>query len=391
MDVTLITAPDEFVALRPALDDLAGRCVQPCAFLTFAWLDAAWQWRRDSASLYLLCCRDEGRLVGLLPLVRMHAAETLGARPLEFLAVPDTQVCDAIVESARRDAVSGALAEALARRRGEWDVVRLRYLPRDSVMATVVARALLERGIRSESREATANYFVALTTSWDVYYGGRSRRLKKSVNLVANRLAKTGAITIECNAAKPGEFLDVDGLVAGIADVSARSWKAVTGNSLDRPGPNAFIRRLTEHGAACGWLSVWTLRVDGRALATEYQLVADGNVYALRSDFDADCEQTSPGSHLSRHLLEHLFGRGLERYLMGPGSNAYKLRWATASEPVYEMTVYGRSARGRLLLFWELAVKPPLRRLRERLRIARAPASESGAQEENQGSRERAE
>ena len=236
---------------------------------------------------------------------------------------------------------------------------------------------------RSATHEVTGNLFVPLDSTWESYYATRGRRLKKAVNLVANRLARTGKIAIDWRAAGAGDSIDVDGIVAQITEVSARSWKRATGNSLDNPGPQAFIRRLSRHGLARGWLSVWTLRVDERLLAMEYQVAADGNVYALRSDFDASCEQTSPGSHLSRHLLQQLFGRGFERYLMGPGGNDYKYKWATDSEPVYEMDGYGRSVRGRARALWELALKPPAKRLRDRLRMLRTAGRETGETDES--------
>ena len=100
----------------------------------------------------------------------------------------------------------------------------------------------------------------------------------------------------------------------------------------------------------------------------EYQLIGDGNVYALRSDFDANYDSLSPGSHLGRCMLETLFGQGLRHYLMGPGENQYKYRWADEADPVLAMTVYARSLRGRALAIWELALKPVARRVRDRFR-----------------------
>jgi len=153
-----------------------------------------------------------------------------------------------------------------------------------------------------------------------------------------------------------------------LISVSARSWKRRTGNSLDQDGPQAFIRRLSHHAHARGWLSIWRLSLDGVPIAMEYQLIGDGNVYALRSDFDADHDSLSPGSHLSRHLLETLFAQGLRRYSMGPGDNAYKRRWADDAEQVLALTAYAGSLRGRALAAWELALKPAARRVREGLR-----------------------
>ncbi len=110
--------------------------------------------------------------------------------------------------------------------------------------------------------------------------------------------------------------------------------------------------------------------LDKLPIAMEFQLIDDGHVFALRSDFDAAYEPLSPGSYLSRHMLVHLFGRGLRRYLMGPGENVYKYRWADGAEPVSTMTIYGRSIRGRLIATRELVVKPAVRRIRDDLRAS---------------------
>jgi len=104
----------------------------------------------------------------------------------------------------------------------------------------------------------------------------------------------------------------------------------------------------------------------------EYQLVADGNVYGLRSDFDAEFDAISPGTHLSGQLVKQLFDRGLRRYYMGPGNNAYKYRWTDDVEPVEALTVYGRSVTGRCLAAWETTLRPVAVKLRDRLR---GPAS----------------
>lgn len=380
MIVRAVTTADAFAQMRADWDALTQRAGLRCVFLTHDWFDAAWQWRRESSTLYIIGCWSDGRLVGVLPLVRPHARLRGGGRVLEFLTVPDTQVCDLIVLPTRRVEVVAAIVADLVGRQSEWDVLRLHYLPPASVAATSLAAALAAHGIRSRTTEVATNLAVTLDSTWEAYYATRSRRLKKAVNLVANRLEKSGRVTIDWREPHAMAAADVDAIVTEITDVSARSWKTATGNSLDNPGPQAFIRRLTQHGVARGWLSVWSLRVDDRLLAMEYQVIADDNVYALRSDFDAACEQISPGSHLSRHLLEQLFGRGLGHYFMGPGSNAYKLRWTEGGQSVHEMQAFGASLAGRASAVWELAMKPVLRRVRDRVRAIRndpgaAPAS----------------
>ena len=81
--------------------------------------------------------------------------------------------------------------------------------------------------------------------------------------------------------------------------------------------------------------------VSGRPGAPVIALyaLANGCVFALRSDFDASIdEQASPGSYLSRQLIERLFGQNLQRYYMGPGQNPYKYRWNQGVLPNFGMT-----------------------------------------------------
>ncbi len=369
MAVRIVTTAEALAALRPAWNRLHDRCAQRSPFLSHGWMEAAWQWRGSVASLFVLCCERDGQLVGALPMVRERVA-TGGtpSRSLTFLDVPDTQRSDML-------AMAGSPA---IRRHVDWDVIRLRYLPAESIAATILAAALTDRGIVSDIRAVTANPRIALDRPWDAYYASRSRRLKKATNLAANRLAKAGRVEIQWLAPGTGDRAEVDRVLDDVIRISARSWKSQTGNSLDQAGPQAFIRSLSHHAHDQGCLSVWRLSLDGLPIAMEYQLIDDGIVYALRSDFVTDYDSLSPGSHLSRCMLETLFNQGLRHYLMGPGDNVYKYRWADATEPVLAMTAYAPSLRGRALAAWELSLKPAARRLRDRLRPRRSASTSEG-------------
>jgi CelD/BcsL family acetyltransferase involved in cellulose biosynthesis len=294
-------------------------------------------------------------------------------RALEFLTVPDNQLCDILVAEGEQVAVADILASELAAKRGDWDVLRLAYLPDQAIARREFLPALERCGIRVELVDTGSNAFVSLEGQWNDYYGERSRSLKKACNLAANRLAKAGSLRVDwlapsAAAAGAQPFLD-----AAIA-VSANSWKRSTGNSLDRPGPQAFFRHLSERALAKGWLSLWLLTLDNKPIATEYQLIFGGRVHALRADFVEEFEELSPGTYLNRHLLEQLFRHGLDRYLMGPGNNPYKKRWAEQAEPLFQLNAYSSTMRGRLAALWDQELKPALRRLKvmtENLRKAK--------------------
>jgi CelD/BcsL family acetyltransferase involved in cellulose biosynthesis len=377
VEVSLVSQPEEFAALHSAWNTLQRRLRRPSPFLTHEWFDAAWQWRNQGTQLHVLCCRRGQDVVGVLPLLRQTPSVEHGSsRTLKFLAVPDTQVCDVLAADADRLPVASALADELVRRQREWDAIALNYLPDGAIALTELRQALSRHGLRCDIRQATQNPWIALNSDWETYYSSRSRRLKKAVNLATNRLSKTGDVGLHWLQPGEGDAAEVDSQIDRITAISARSWKTSTGNSLDNAGPQAFVRRLSQHAHRMRCLSVWTLTLNKTPIAMELQLIDDGCVFALRSDFDAAYEAISPGSYLNRYMLAKLFGRGLRRYLMGPGENIYKYRWADEAEPVGTMTIYGHSMRGRWLAARELVLKPAARRIRD---VFRPPRSKEAA------------
>ena len=366
-DVRLVTSATEFAALRGPWNEVAATCKGRSVFLEHEWFDAAWQWRQTTSRLYLLCLYRSQRLAAVLPLV-VQAVKLRGVavRELGFLTVPDTQWCDLIASASDAEEAAAAFASELGRRRREWDVLRLKYLGTESVADSALRAALAAQRFAVRRVEAPGNCYIPLHTNWAEFYATRSRRLKKANNLAANRLQRAGEIRIDWHAPGVPGAGTVDNIVEQVISISATSWKSETGTSLDNPGPQAFIRRLLDVATDRQWLSIWLLSLDGRPAAMEIQLIADGDVFGLRSDFDPALENVSPGSSLNRHMLEQLFGRGLHRYYMGPGNNAYKHRWTDQVERVGEMTAYGRSLTGRALAAWETALKPAAIRLRDR-------------------------
>lgn len=375
--IAVVGDEQEFLSLRDAWNRLAAGPGEGRVFLTHQWFEAAWAWRRQDGDLLILCAHHNDQLVGVLPLIRPHDREGGSrARRLELLTVPDTQFCDMIATPEMIEPVAAAFAKQLTAAVGPWHELRMGYLDPESLILNHLLPALQRRGHPLRAAPASRNLYIPLDIPWKQYYDTRTRSLKKANNLAANRLKKAGSVTID--AIGPGNVsaAETNAMLETIIGLSAGSWKRETGNSLDQPGPQAFIRALSALAAEQGWLSVWILRLDGKPLAMEYQLVHQGNVYALRADFEANCIELSPGSHLSHMLLQrHADSGERRRYYMGPGENAYKTRWSSEGAIVHEAIVYGRTVRGLSNWVREAVIKPRLRPLRDKLASLRAGKS----------------
>lgn len=379
--VSIDTEP-QFLDLRDKWNRLAESQRHRSLFFFHEWFQAAWEWRKHDSTLAILCAYAGDAVVGVLPLVlSIVRTGVFPLRRLELLTVPDTQLCDLMVAEEQTEAVVGAIVDELTRQRSRWDELRLDYLMEDALAGAALRDALWKHGFRSELRARGRNLSIALDTSWTDYYNTRSRSLKKANNLAASRLKKRGDIVVEWFEPGTRERDELNAALNAVTEISRCSWKRETGTTLDQAGPGAFIRRLSELASQAGWLSIWTLKLNDQPLAMEYQLVYEGQVHALRADFDASCTDVSPGSYLSHHLLQELFKRGLKRYYMGPGENAYKLRWSSNGDSLSQLVVFGQTLRGRAEWVREAVVKPNVRRLIAKLRSSKGqPAASSGSE-----------
>ena len=318
--------------------------------------------------MQLRVVRRDNEIVGVLPLVcSSHPRSRVVG--YELLTVPDTQFGDFMCRSTEAEDVAEAVAADLGAD-DRWDVLRLDYLSSDGKCVDSLVNALRRHNLHVVERDGGRNFFINLENRWADYYRTRSRRLKKAINLASNRLRRSGSVTVEGFGVVGGRSDFEESTIDALIDISARSWKRDTGNTLDRPGPQAFIRTLSKHAFERNWLAIWILHIADKPVAMEYGLVFDRNVYALRGDFDSSCTKISPGAYLFRQLLEPLFGQGLKRYYMGRGANPYKVRWADESEPLRSLVVYNRTSGGRLEWVREEVIKLALRKTRDALQPA---------------------
>lgn len=364
----------DFHALAADWNRLAEATAPDSVFLRHEWFDSAWQWLKSDCRLWLICIYRGDTLAGICPLVsRSGKTAAIRVSRLEFLTVPDTQECDILSSVSDRNEVIAAVARKLHEMRSEWDVLELSYLPAESDTLATLPTALAQYGLLSTSIPAGRNLYIALDGSWENFYAARSRSLKKASNLAANRLNKSGKIDLRQVGADANDAAIGTALEAAVR-ISSQSWKRQTGLTLDHPGPAGFIRRLTKLAHERGWLAIWLLEVDGKAVSMEYQLAYADRVHALRADFDDAWSELSPGSHLNREMLEQMFGGNRKRYYMGPGDNAYKLRWAEDSTPLYRVLAYSTTPRGWLAYLLDRKLRPAFDKLRSLISRQEQPA-----------------
>jgi len=282
------------------------------------------------------------------------------------------------VEGTRREEIVGAILRHLhSNERSSWDLLDLGPWPHSSPNAEIGRKWLGASGARWTESTASLVPVVTMPEGWDAFMESRSYLFRKSRRGVLNRMSRLGNTEVECHRSDAG-----GDVLRTICDVSGRSWKHDEGKALTSRGESMrFFAALTEAAGRRGSLLVWILRLNGSAIAMEYNLTEDGIVYALRADYDQAYRQSSPGAFLEYHIFQRLFSEGCRAYHAGPGSDAYKLRWTEELSRNVMVTVFNRGVANQALWLTETWAIPKLRRLRDRLFPADRAGTEQGEKE----------
>ena len=361
MKIRRITDGAAFDALAPVWDAVAAESGQTSPFQSHSWFACCWHATPPDRQPEALVVEDAAGPVGFVPLVRwkgdLHGVPT---RFAGLLHAPDTPFVDWLAVGPPEPIIDAVMKDLA--RRTDWDVLALAGLPATSVTVKAL-EAWLPGRFRWQHTGVLRSPTLVVSGTWDDFWAGKSQRFKKTIRHVANRLAKAGTVTVE-------EHREVrpDGPVfAEFLDVSRRSWKAPRQVAVaTMPGMADFFGTLTGCASVRGWLRLWILRLDGRAVATEYQLEDHGRVQALRAEFDASLpEELSPGTHLNVEIARALFARsGVYEYDMGPGENEYKSRWTSDGHDTVSMRIYRPGTYGAALYALEARAVPAIRKLR---------------------------
>ena len=366
MKLRRVTALREFDALAGVWAAVAREARQSSPFLSHDWFACCWRTAGPQRRREVWVLEDSAGPLALLPLV--YTRTTVRGIPVRVLGIldsPDTPFADFLVTRGH-DEVTAALAQVLRERR-DWDLLRLAKLPAEGATAKAL-ETNLAHDFPGRVAGRLQSPYLQLGGGWEAFFRARSQRFRKTCRSIENRVRRRGPLTVEEHRS-----VDPDGPVfRDLLEVSLASWKAEQGVALaTMDGMPRFFRELTRRASARGWLRLWVLRLEGRAVATEYQIGANGTVHALRADYDATLADLSPGAYLNLEIVRRLFEEpDLHVYDMGPGVNEYKLRWASGARDLVTLEFYAPTLHGRLLRNLETRVVPFARRWRDRLRRA---------------------
>jgi CelD/BcsL family acetyltransferase involved in cellulose biosynthesis len=348
----------DFVALAPIWAELVHNSGQASLFLSHDWFWCCWHGVWPQRRPEILLIEEVGGPVAIVPLMHWNAwFHGLPVRYLGFLECPDTPLAD-ILAVGDHSRVLETFVEHLTSR-SDWDTACLQKLPARSPTLKTLEGILPGRLPWRRAGHLLYPY-LAIGGDWERFYGVQDISLKDAYQRIQVRLERVGDLSLE-------EHRTVDlgsPLLQEALAVMGRSRRMdYSGAMATMPRTPEFLRELTRRAAKNGWLSLWSLSLNGHVLAIEYQLRADGKIKVLWAGGNPLYREFLPATALNLAILQSLFQSGYVcEYSLGYGVNGDHLWRATAQHETVHLQLYRPSLYSRLVYGVETAVTPWARR-----------------------------
>ena len=345
LTVSVINEPETLSELRSEWQQLH-KASSADVFLSWNWLMPWWRHLAGGRELFIMLARDdEGLLRGLLTLSRETARVGFRrVRRLRFLGDDrvGTDYLDALIEPGWNRAVNRAFGAALAARKSDWDLLELRDMDQQSNTPHELLDALGDGfDIRSDPGLTCPVQDFDPGTEVDEFMSQTSRF--KNYTRRRKWLERQPGFCIEvCR-----DEHTLQPAVDHFFRLHRLRWLEDGGSSgILEVRSEAFHRDAMARLMASGQLRLYTLWVDGVAVASVYALIHGGTFYYYQSGMDPAWRSRSVGLVLIGETFADAIRSGLTRYDFLRGEEAYKFDWVSDSRRLVSRRLFAQRSAG---------------------------------------------
>jgi len=321
------------------------------------WIDS---FAADS-ELRVLTGRDaSGALAAALPLVEKRG-RVHGLPARQLLSASNHHSCRFDLVARDPEAASRAFLGHLAGR-PDWDLLRIEDVP-EGGDAFYLLSAARELGLPVGSWASIRSPYLELPSSYDELRGRLTSKFRSNLRRRRRKLEEKGAVALE----RVSRQENLEEALEEAFRIEALGWKGKQGSAIAQSGETlAFYRELAREAAREDRLSLYFLKLDGRAVAFHYALEHGGTYFLLKPAYDEELSTFSPGQLLMEEVLQDCIRRKLTRFdFLGP-CMVWKEDWTGLVNPHTWLYVFRGSAYGHLLRAHKFRMAPAAKRLMKR-------------------------
>ena len=361
MDIEVITEYNDFIALEEEWNTLLEKCPNENVFLTHDWFRCWWEAFSSEKSLFVILVKDTGKIIAIAPLMISEGKHRgLPVRKLTFMKDDNAAHADFIVPERKNESIS-LIIDYLQTHKKLWDIAVLENIIDEFDTYSVLQSELKEKSMSFYINKAQNSPYISISSDWDTYYADKSSKFRKTLRNMVNRVKRLGEYSIEEYTTQK----NLDNILEEIYKISAKSWKGKIQSDISKSTENKnFFSKLSETAAKKGWLSIWLLKVDKKAIVMEYHLNYKKKVYALRSDFDESYNKYSPGSVINYEIIKKYFEKDITEYDMCGDAYDYKMKWGCETRKHSVLYIFNSNIYSHMIYIMEEKIIGLLRKIK---------------------------
>lgn len=277
------------------------------------WLLTWWK-HFGSGSLYVLTFREGSRLIAVVPCF-LH--EWQGRRQLTLIGSGISDYLDPYVAQEHAAEVIRHLGMHLEKDHG-WDICDWQDLSPDTPLRNIA---------NSKVEVATPCCEIALNRSFDSYFEGLSKDLKRNIRRYSERAKQIG--TVRFDASTDGSHTYLDTLIR----LHTERWE-----KRGQPGMIAanrsepFLRDIAPQFARLGLIRYFAMSFENEVAALLLSFSFDNRIFAYMTAFDPKFDSLGFGRTLLFEAIRHAHVEGYAYWDFLRGDEPFKAWWGAKSK-----------------------------------------------------------
>ncbi len=345
--VTVIEDPSRLERLAEEWSELLADSDADCPFLTREWLETWWKYFSAGRTLALATVRRHSRLLGIAPFFgepkRFGGVMPYGS--LQFLGtgLVGSDYLDVVIRRGYEAQVSRSLAEYL--RRGRRVIILSHVHAKHHAAAGLVHELDLAGWMVQEMPIEVCPYISLKGHSWESYLASLGSQHRYNFHRRLKNLHKEGTVTFDMveKEDQRSEAFQI------LLTLHHRRWDERGGSeTLQSPAMQAFHEAFSRTALERGWLRLYVLRLDGRAIGALYGFRYGRRFFFYQSGFDPAYRRHSVGLVTMGLAIRQALAEGVEEYDLLHGVEPYKFLWASEAHNLVRLRLFPPCAGGRL-------------------------------------------
>jgi CelD/BcsL family acetyltransferase involved in cellulose biosynthesis len=187
---------------------------------------------------------------------------------------------------------------------------------------------------------------LSYPSSYPDLLASKSLMFRANLRRRRRQLERLGTLSVE--RVTDGSSL-AERLEEGFA-LEQRGWKGKEGTAIAQDErTRAFYTELAAGAARHGYLALFFLRLDGKAIAFHYGLAYRGIYYVPKLAYDESLKGCSPGLVLLEEAIKDGIARGLRGYDFLGAEAEWKNKWSSGALPHHWLFIFRDNGVGHAL------------------------------------------